>query len=205
MKYIFSFLVLLISLTIFSQRHLIGGKIGPTMENDLTITGEPRIGVILGATYDYQITPTFYTGADILFYQRGFKFTAVFGDDISPTQGFVATDYLYRHDYIYIPLKIGAKIGQKKAVYGITEINLFPGFIISDKLVRTKPRKVTQLNNKSFDLSFGGQLGVGIRLPRDLKLEFTLGVNGSILGDNYLEHIGVQFLTGLKYTFAKKE
>lgn len=58
MKYIFSFLVLFISLTIFSQRHLIGGKIGPTMENDLTITGEPRIGVILGATYDYQITPT---------------------------------------------------------------------------------------------------------------------------------------------------
>src|SRR5690606_15376803 len=174
MKRILIVFLVCLSINSYSQDHLLGVKIGPSITNvnrtgNLSFKYKP--GISAGITYDYLFGKFFSAGADILFEQNGYVSKIALTDNTGGLIGDTKMDFT--SNYLAIPLKFEVHFGE--TFYGFANIGIDPAFRLSSvsktypvELLGsfvTIPETKTKVTNLSpFDMGGFVQAGGGYKI-----------------------------------------
>lgn len=216
MKKLLALLIILFTVPVIGQNHLLGlkGGISATnvFSNSIFSNTDFKNGFIAGLTYEYRLKKTFHLEADLLYANKGFEMDIIFTDETgSPTGDFLTSKFHY--NYISIPLKFGASFGKKLS--GFANIGLVPSFLT--KAIYKTPalldyEEINQDNTEfvnSFDLGaiieFGGTYTIQEKYFLFASLAYQQSFTG-IIKDNpnssNMNHYGMIFSVGVKYALT---
>lgn len=206
--------VILMSLSSYSQEHLIGIKGGFNLSNINTqgfLDGSDNyMGFIGGLTYEFQMKNRLSLGADLLYDRRGFKTDIVFTNDLGVATGETMTiSYLF--NYVSLPIKVGYKMGDKlKALVNVGLVpayllkaqNHFPASIYSEETTMELTDGVTD-----FDLAALIEIGGEYTLKEKFVVFTNLGFKYSLTDHTNSEyfdgegmyHYALSWFAGVKY------
>ena len=213
-------LILISTISVFGQNHIVGLKGGINLTNvnssNFLISNENRTGFNGGLTYEYRLNTKFGLGMDLLYFQKGFTNDIVFLDDNGNPTGESATSE-FNYDYLSLPLKAGFVRGDK--FLGFANLGIIPSLLISAKTLsptiggffEETTINVTDRLTK-FDLGGLVEIGANYKVAPDILLSVTCGYQHSftsITNENYfsnaeVRHYGMLFSLGLKYVFKKE-
>ena len=132
MRTFFILLILVTTIPAFCQNHFVGIKAGPTLANmdwPLSADFQNRVGINSGFTYDYHLNKWFNVGADLLYFQKGFKLDVIQTDQFG--NAIETLDFKFNFDYLLMPLKAGLMVGDKLS--GFANLGIIPSFLILAK------------------------------------------------------------------------
>ena len=136
MKKALSSVLIMMTLKVVGQNHLLGIKGGVNQtnidaNNFVDKTGD-RTGITVGLTYDYLLNKHFSIGTDLLFNQRGFTVDIVFTDNRGNPTG-EKYPINYRYAYTSLPVKAGFRFGN--TIYGFANIGAVPSLLADAKVM----------------------------------------------------------------------
>lgn len=180
-----------IGLQAYSQNHLVGVKIGPSITN-VNRTGnldfKYKPGISAGITYDYLFGKYFSAGADVMFEQNGYRSKIALVDNTGGLIGDTKADFT--SNYLAIPLKFGVHFGE--TFYGFANIGVDPAFRLSSVtktypvellggLVTIPESKTKVTNLRPFDMGGFIQAGGGYKIQDTYWLYASLTYRHSFM------------------------
>ncbi|MCH7403742.1 porin family protein [Belliella kenyensis] len=218
MKNIFLFIFVIVAFKVSGQNHYIGVKGGVSSTNiastNIFSDSNARLGLTAGLTYEYLSNKYLSFGADLIYNQRGFTIETPFTDSQANLTGDSYTS-IFEYDYVSVPIKVGFNIGT--VLYGFANIGIVPSLLLDAKhtvpiyfeegeFVENKTLDVTDTVSK-FDFAGLAEMGGGYKISMRTSLftslsyqhSFTSITNSSYFANNNIRHIGINFITGLKF------
>ncbi len=214
-------ILMVLSVSIFGQNHLIGVKGGGNRTNvkgsdPFSLEIEARTGLNVGLVYENQIKRNLSLGLELLYTQKGYKSDILFTNaagKLTDEKGIISFNY----DYLVLPIKCGSRI-EKGKFSGFVDVGIVPGTLISAKVLIPKSSNSDEtievsLIDQSTKFYLGGLFaaGVGYRLANKYLIfssfSYHFGLNSASLKKNLwgtdLKHIGCSFSVGIKYIIKK--
>jgi hypothetical protein len=108
----------IITVPIYAQRFdggLLAGFNGSQVRGHLMSNGFNKLGILAGAWVQTNVNDNFYWNFELKFSQKGFR--------INPTVKNGGLLYIYRLDYIDMPVAFGYQINEKFSIFGGLSIN----------------------------------------------------------------------------------
>lgn len=223
MKNAFLIILMISTLKIVGQKHLIGFKVGINKtniaSNNLLNQYDYITGPIAGLTYEYLFKKHFSIGADLMYNQRGFSYDFILIGNIgNPIGEKYRTTYILK--YISLPIKTGFNIGTK--LYGFTNIGVIPSILVGAKRgSRSFDPDVMIIGNKTYDVTnqfskfdFAGlvEIGGGYKFNKRYWLftsfsyqhSFTNLANTNYFSNSKLTNYGMTIILGMKWSLTKE-
>ena len=205
--------LLAVSMVGFSQKQLVGFKMGPGFTDaggDLFKDTQNRIGLNIGFTYDYSLSDNLSLGSEILYSSRGFRddfFAGSAQGDAKVTE--------FNYDYIAVPIKIS--YSGKSRFYFFNSVGLVPAFLISAKTkvpaIGGSEARTVDVKDRVPAVNFAGLLEVGAGYALNDRYRVFTSFSGQIsffkfssdeyFDDEIMRHYGFTFAAGIKYTIGK--
>ena len=223
MKNILLIILIIATLKVAGQNHLIGVKGGVNSTNitssNFISQSDSRTGLTAGLTYEFLFKKHFSIGADLIYNQRGFTNDLVFTDNLGNPTGEKYTSK-FNYDYISLPIKTGFNIGTK--LYGFTNIGVIPSLLVNAKTITpTFDTDAKFTGNETFDVTnrvskfdFAGlvEIGGGYKFKGRYWLftsfsyqhSFTTITNSEYFANSKIRHNGMALTIGLKCALIKE-
>ena len=220
MRKIITVLIIVFSIPVFGQNHVIGLMSGMNWTNvnssNFITNNENRTGFNGGLTYEYKLNNKYSLGMDLLYFQKGFASDIIFRDDTGNPTGEKAT-LVFNYDYLSFPIKGGFFIGNK--ISGFISLGLVPSILINAKTTEPKiegfiNEKTTDVTDRVTKFDFGGLLEIGTNYKFGDKFliftsfayqqSFTTITNADYFSDSKIKHYGMTISIGLKYIFRNE-
>jgi Outer membrane protein beta-barrel domain len=220
MKNLIIALTIFLSLPSLAQRQFVGIKAGPNVSTMFSpfdhLSDLSRFGIVGGLTYDYQTSKRFSFGADLLYFQKGYRDALLWTDENGNFLG--KGTFKYNYDYLSLPLKVGMVFGEEFS--GFFNLGIVPSLLINAKthsFALPGFSEETTFNNmqNATRLDLGGlvELGANYRLNSNYLLFATLGYQqgiNTVSNSNHaayleLRNYSLALCFGLKYALKKSE
>jgi hypothetical protein len=208
-------LILISTIPVFGQNHIIGLKGGVSLTNIHSSNFLSKVdnltGFNGGLSYEYRFENHFNLGIDFLYFQKGFTNDIIFTDDYGIPTGEKATSY-FKYDYLSLPVKGGFFIGDK--ISGFLNIGLVPSILINAKttapgIIGSDYEETNEVTDIVKKLDFGGLIEIGgsykfgdkflIFTSFAYQQSFMSITNTDYFSSSSIKHYGMTMSIGLKY------
>ena len=220
MRKILTALILISTVPVFGQNHLVGLKGGINWTNvnssNFISNNDYRAGFNGGLTYEYRLNSHFNLEIDFFYFQKGFTNDIIFTDEFGNPTGEKATT-VFNYDYLSVPIKGGFLIGNK--ISGFANIGIVSSILINAETVEPKiegvvDEKTTNVTDLVTKFDFGGLIEIGgqykfgerflIFTSFIYQYSFTTISNDNYFKNSKIRHYGMSLSAGLKYVLKKE-
>lgn len=219
MKKLATVLIILFTIPVFGQNHLIGMKGGISWTNVISDNyfsdNDYRNGFAGGLTYEYEFNKKYHIGADLLYAQKGFANDILFVDENGNPLGEKSTSD-FNYNYLSLPIKGGFSIGNN--LVGFLNIGVVPSLLIKAETITPTFENIDgetfDVTDKVTEFDFGAmaEIGASYKLKEQFLLftsfayqhSFTSIANENYFADGKVNHHGMTWSIGLKYALKKE-
>lgn len=219
MRKVITLFVVLFTIPVFGQNHLVGLKSGISwtdiISDNFLSDNSYRNGFVGGLTYEYEFKKKFHIGFDFVYAQKGFKSDIIFTDENGFSIGEKSTGD-YNYDYLSLPLKGGFSLGNNFA--GFLNLGIVPSLLINAEIVfqafEDFDGKTIDVIDKATKFDLGGLLEIGgsYKFKERFMLftsfayqqSFTTITNENYFSNGKAKHYGMTLSVGLKYALREE-